>query len=110
MTHEHPRVLVVDDGLLIREGIRQVLVDAGCEVVGIAGDAAQMMAALEFLPGLDAIILDIRMPPTFTDEGVRALGRWRSNPANPAMSIGLPVQGRFEAREGGVDLVFWHKA
>ena len=39
MTHEHPRVLVVDDGLLIREGIRQVLVDAGCEVVGIAGDA-----------------------------------------------------------------------
>ena len=41
------------------------------------------------------------------DEGVRALGRWRSSPANPAMSIGLPVQGRFEAREGGVDLVFW---
>ena len=43
------------------------------------------------------------------DEGVRALGRWRSSPANPAMSIGLPVQGRFEVREGGVDLVFWPK-
>ena len=44
------------------------------------------------------------------DEGVRALGRWRSNLANSAMSIGLPVQGRFEVREGGVDLVFWPKA
>ena len=37
------------------------------------------------------------------DEGVRALGRWHSD---AAMSIGLPVQGVFEAREGGMDLVF----
>ena len=37
------------------------------------------------------------------DEGVRALGRWRSQ---VAMSIGLPVRGTFEARQGGMDLVF----
>ena len=37
------------------------------------------------------------------DEGVRALGRWRSD---VALSIGLPVQGAFEARDGGMDLVF----
>ena len=37
------------------------------------------------------------------DEGVRALGRWRGT---PALSLGQPVQGGFEAREGGVDLVF----
>ena len=37
------------------------------------------------------------------EEGVRALGRWRGD---VALSIGLPVQGNFEAREGGVDLVF----
>ena len=43
------------------------------------------------------------------DEGVRALGRWRTKPDDPAMAIGLPVQGRFEAREGGVDVVFWLK-
>ncbi len=43
------------------------------------------------------------------DEGVRALGRWRASPANPAMAIGLAVQGAFEAREGGADLVFWPK-
>ena len=43
------------------------------------------------------------------DEGVRALGRWRATTTDPAMSIGLPVQGRFESREGGVDLVFWPK-
>ena len=41
------------------------------------------------------------------DEGVRALGRWRAGPAAPKMAIGLAVQGAFEAREGGVDLVFW---
>ena len=40
------------------------------------------------------------------DEGVRALGRWRGD---AAMVIGLPVQGAFEAREGGVDLVFQAK-
>ena len=43
------------------------------------------------------------------DEGVRALGRWRAGPAAPKMAIGLAVQGAFEAREGGVDLVFWPK-
>ena len=37
------------------------------------------------------------------DEGVRALGRWRGD---PTMAIGLPVIGKFESREGGVDLVF----
>ncbi len=41
------------------------------------------------------------------DEGVQALGRWRASLADPAMVIGLGVQGTFEAREGGVDLVFW---
>ena len=41
------------------------------------------------------------------DEGVRALGRWRASATDPAMAIGLPVQGRFEPRAGGVDLVFW---
>lgn len=40
------------------------------------------------------------------DEGVRALGRWRGD---AAMVIGLPVQGAFEAHEGGVDLVFQAK-
>jgi uncharacterized protein len=41
------------------------------------------------------------------EEGVRALGRWRSQRAGPAVAIGLEVQGAFETREGGVDLVFW---
>ena len=40
------------------------------------------------------------------DEGVRALGRWRAGSNGPAMAIGLAVQGAFETREGGVDLVF----
>jgi uncharacterized protein len=43
------------------------------------------------------------------DEGVRALGRWRASSIDPAISIGLSVQGRFEPRAGGVDLVFCPK-
>jgi DNA-binding NarL/FixJ family response regulator len=78
VTREHPRVLVVDDGLLIREGIRQVLVAGGCEVVGIAGDVAGMTEALALIPEVDAVVLDIRMPPTHTDEGLRALEGLRS--------------------------------
>ena len=78
MTREHPRVLVVDDGLLIREGIRQVLVAGGCEVVGIAGDVAGMTDALSLIPDVEAVVLDIRMPPTHTDEGLRALESLRT--------------------------------
>ena len=42
-------------------------------------------------------------------EGVRALGRWRACADDPAMAIGLAVEGAFEVRVGGVDLVFWLK-
>lgn len=65
------RVAVADDSVLLREGLVRVLGDAGLEVVGAFGDAEALLAAL---PGLaaDAVVLDVRMPPTFRDEGVRA--------------------------------------
>ena len=59
---------------------------------------------LAFAPELPYTLVTVDLA-----EGVRALGRWRATLADPVMSIGLPVQGRFEAREGGVDLVFWRK-
>lgn len=65
------RVAVADDSVLLREGLVRVLRDAGLEVVGAFGDAESLLAALPSLTP-DAVVLDVRMPPTFRDEGVRA--------------------------------------
>ena len=65
------RVAVADDSVLLREGLVRVLVEAGCEIVGSFGDGESL---LEALPSLNAelVVLDVRMPPTYRDEGVRA--------------------------------------
>jgi len=65
------RVVVADDSVLLREGLVRVLTEAGHDVVGAYPDADSMLAALaELAP--DLAVLDVRMPPTFKDEGVRA--------------------------------------
>jgi DNA-binding NarL/FixJ family response regulator len=65
------RVVIADDSLLLREGLARLLVDAGCDVVATAEDAAGLYREVE-LAGPDAVIVDIRMPPTHTDEGIAA--------------------------------------
>jgi len=65
------RVVVADDSVLLREGLVRVLVEAGFEVVASYAEAGPLLAELvEVAP--DLIVLDVRMPPTFRDEGVRA--------------------------------------
>lgn len=71
------RVVVADDSVLLREGLVRVLVEAGHEVVGSFGDADSLLAAVADLDP-DLAVLDVRMPPTFRDEGVRAAIRMRS--------------------------------
>ena len=71
------RVVVADDSVLLREGLVRVLVEAGHEVVGSFGDADSLLAEVEGLAP-DLAVLDVRMPPTFRDEGVRAAIRLRS--------------------------------
>lgn len=64
------RVVVADDSVLLREGLVRVLREAGFDVVGAYGDGEELLAALpELRP--DLAVLDVRMPPTFRDEGVR---------------------------------------
>jgi DNA-binding NarL/FixJ family response regulator len=70
------RIVIADDSLLVREGISRVLLDAGFDVVGQAGDAEGLLALIGSTSP-DAAIVDIRMPPTFTDEGLRALATIR---------------------------------
>jgi DNA-binding NarL/FixJ family response regulator len=65
------RVVIADDDLLVREGIGSVLHRPPFEVVGLAGDAVELMALVrEQVP--DVVVLDIRMPPTHTTEGLDA--------------------------------------
>lgn len=71
------RVVVADDSVLLREGLVRVLVEAGHEVVGSFGDADSLLAEVASL-NPDLAVLDVRMPPTFRDEGVRAAIRLRS--------------------------------
>jgi DNA-binding NarL/FixJ family response regulator len=65
------RVVVADDSVLLREGIARLLEDAGFEIVGRAGDADELMLKVRSWKP-DVAIIDIRMPPTHTDEGLRA--------------------------------------
>jgi len=83
------RVAVADDSVLLREGLVRVLRDAGVEVVGAFGDAEALLAAVPAL-AVDAVVLDVRMPPTFRDEGVRAAIELRRR--YPAIAILLLSQ------------------
>jgi DNA-binding NarL/FixJ family response regulator len=65
------RVVVADDAVILREGLARLLTEAGFEVVGLAGNAEELFALVE-RHGPDVAIVDIRMPPTHTDEGLRA--------------------------------------
>src|SRR5262245_63500245 len=70
------RVVVAEDVMLMREGIVRVLRDAGVDVVAEAGDETDLMSALaEHEP--DCAVVDIRMPPTHTNEGIVATHRIR---------------------------------
>lgn len=78
------RVIVVEDLMLTREGITRLLGDAGVEVVAQATDAESVIALVTHHRP-EAVVLDIRMPPTHTDEGIVAAGLIRD--AFPAVGV-----------------------
>lgn len=65
------RVVIADDELLLREGMAQLLSERGFEVIGTAGDGAELISKVVGLRP-DVAIVDIRMPPTRTVEGIEA--------------------------------------
>jgi DNA-binding NarL/FixJ family response regulator len=65
------RVALADDAVILREGLSRLLTEAGFEVVGLAPDAEALLELVERTQP-DVAIIDIRMPPTHTDEGLRA--------------------------------------
>jgi len=81
-------VAVADDAVLLREGIGQILRAGGVEVVASVDTAEQLLGMLDARDAqgtddaddrIDAVVLDIKMPPTHTDEGLRALERLRAD-------------------------------
>jgi len=65
------RVVIAEDSVLMREGVARLLEDEGFEIVGRAGNADDLLLKIvSYKP--DVAVVDVRMPPTHTDEGARA--------------------------------------
>lgn len=78
------RVVIAEDAVLLREGVQRLLADDGIDTVAAVADGEALITAVdEHRP--DLALVDVRMPPTFTDEGLRAALRAR------AVVPGLPV-------------------
>ena len=78
------RVVIADDSVLLREGVSRLLAEAGFEVVGQAGEVDELLREVaEKEP--DVAIVDIRMPPTHTDEGLRAARELRRG--HPSLGV-----------------------
>lgn len=81
------RVVIADDSLLVREGVVRLLTDAGFEVAGQAGDVDGLLDLVRTVDP-DVAITDIRMPPTFTDEGLAAVSAIRAvDPVRPGILV-----------------------
>jgi DNA-binding NarL/FixJ family response regulator len=80
------RLVIADDSVLLREGLVRLLEEEGHEVVAAVGDADALLAAVaEHAP--DAAVVDVRMPPTHTDEGLRAALRIRAEHGRVAVLV-----------------------
>jgi DNA-binding NarL/FixJ family response regulator len=81
-----PRVAIAEDSLLVRAGLARVLRDAGFDVVGVAAAAEQLLRLVE-REQPDAALIDIRLPPTHSDEGLRAAAEIRRRSPSIALLV-----------------------
>ena len=89
------RVVIAEDSVLLRDGLVRLLAEDGHEVVAVAGDAAELVAAVEH-ERPDAVVADVRMPPTHTDEGIRAAVELRQrHPGLPVLVLSQYVEERY---------------
>jgi len=92
------RVVIADDEALLREGLARLLAEVGCDVVGTAGTADQLHA-LVATTAPDVALVDIRMPPTHTDEGLMAAVRIReTSPDVGVLVLSHHVESRYAMR------------
>ena len=94
------RVVIAEDQALLRDGLSRLFADADHEVVAAVGDADKLRVAVsEHEP--DLAVVDVRMPPSFTDEGIQA-AQWIRG-AHP--DVGVLVLSQHVEATGAVDLV-----
>jgi len=92
---QHTRVVLADDDVLLREGLARMLVESGFEVTAQVGDAAGLLAAVDADPP-DVCIVDIRMPPTNTTEGLQAALQLRTrHPGVAVLVLSQYVETRY---------------
>lgn len=92
------RVVIADDEALLREGIARLLVEVGCEVVGTAGTAPELHELVEAARP-DVALVDIRMPPTHTEEGLVAAARIReASPQVGVVVLSHHIESRYAMR------------
>jgi DNA-binding NarL/FixJ family response regulator len=80
------RVVIAEDSVLLREGIARLLEESGFEVAGQAGDAEDLLREVG-VHKPDIAVIDVRMPPTHTDEGLRAAHRIRTEHPDTAVLV-----------------------
>ena len=91
------RVAIAEDLALLRDGLTRLLRDSGCEVVAAVEDGDALVAAVERARP-DVAIVDVRLPPSFTDEGVRAALRARQVvPGMPVLILSAYVEQTYAA-------------
>jgi DNA-binding NarL/FixJ family response regulator len=101
------RVVIAEDSVLLREGLSRLLAEAGFDVVAATGDAETFLRAVD-AQRPDVVVVDVRMPPTFTDEGLRAaLVVRRQWPSVAVLVLSQYVEERYATellteRRGGV--------
>ena len=91
------RIVIAEDSTLLRAGIERILTDFDHEVVAGVSDATNLLHIVNELRP-DLAIVDVRMPPTFTDEGIRAAALLRKqNPESPVLVLSHYVEERYAA-------------
>jgi DNA-binding NarL/FixJ family response regulator len=91
------RIVIADDSAVLRAGLAEILADSGHHVVAAVGNAADLLAAVaEHHP--DAAVVDVRMPPGYTDEGLRAaITIRRDHPQTGVLVFSQYIETRYTA-------------
>ena len=91
------RIVIAEDSAVVRAGLAEILADSDHEVVAAVGNAADLLAAVaEHHP--DAAVVDVRMPPGYTDEGLRAaITIRRDHPQTGVLVFSQYIETRYTA-------------
>ena len=102
------RIIIAEDSVLLRSGMVKLLEEEGIEIAAAVGDAEALLAEVERDPGVDLCLVDIRMPPGYSEEGMDAAIRIRrAHPGIAVLLLSQHVVSRYAAEllGGGSDKV-----